>query len=52
MEKAALLDLYVDWDHLVFIIQAAASYPKETLSAALAEVCGEAGWALVERVEE
>ena len=43
-EKSALLNLHVDWGHLVLIIQAAPNYPTEKLTEALANACRVEGW--------
>jgi hypothetical protein len=52
MEQAALLNLYVDWGHLVLIMQAAPDYPMEKLTAALTDSCKQANWIFSDRTKE
>ena len=51
-KKTALLNLHVDWDHLVLIIQTAPDYPAEKLKAALADACRLEGWTFSEAKEQ
>lgn len=52
LKKAALLNLHVDWDHLVLIIQAAPDYPAEKLKAALTDACRLEGWTLSDHTKK
>ena len=51
-KKTALLNLHVDWDHLVLIIQTAPDYPTEKLKAALADACRLEAWTFSEAKEQ
>lgn len=44
LEKSALLNLHVDWGHLVLIIQTAPDFPIKKLTKALADACEMEGW--------
>lgn len=44
VKDMALLNLYLDWDHLVFVIQAAPNYPIEKFAEQLANACMVGGW--------
>ena len=39
LEKSALLNLHVDWGHLVLIIQTAPDFPIKKLAKELADAC-------------